>query len=119
MGTNVNENNIVNTDVANSDVTEVLENELKDLDDVKDLGYKPLTLSNWFFTFMCMNIPVIGLFYLLIMSFSKSQPLKRDFARAYLIYQIIFLTISVVLVFIFCYFGLEILDNALKFMQEL
>ena len=66
-----------------------------------------------------LNIPVIGLVYLLFLSFSKSQPLKRDFARAYLIYQIIFITISIVLISIFCYFGLELLDNALKFMQEL
>jgi len=86
-----------------------------DLDD----RYLPLTTANWFFTFMCMNIPVIGLIYLLVVSFSKSQPLKRDFARAYILYQILFLSISVILVFVFCYYGLEIADNALKFMQEL
>lgn len=87
----------------------------KDLDD----RYLPLTTANWFFTFMCMNIPIIGLIYLLVVSFSKSQPLKRDFARAYILYQILFLSISVILVLVFCYYGLEIADNALKFMQEL
>lgn len=81
--------------------------------------FRHISIANWFVTFMCMNIPIIGLIYLLILSFSKSQPLKREFARAYLIYQIIFIVISIILILIFCYFGLEVLDNALKFMQEL
>lgn len=81
--------------------------------------FRHISIANWFVTFMCMNIPIIGLVYLLILSFSKSQPLKREFARAYLIYQIIIILISLVFLFIFCYFGLEILDNALKLMQEL
>lgn len=84
-----------------------------------DERYRPMTLSNWFVTFMCMNIPIIGLFYLIGLCFSKQQALKRDFARAYLLYQFIFLTIAVVLVGVFCYYGLELADNALKFMQEL
>lgn len=118
----INKIEMIETNVTESvdgvdEVTE-LEN-IKESNKVNDLGYKPLTFSNWFFTFMCMNIPIIGLLYLIYLSYSKSQPLKRDFARAYLMYQVIFLTISIVLVFIFCYFGLELLDNALKLMQEL
>lgn len=121
----MNENMVVDVDETTSTTDIDVNNQ--ELDNIlnepfhkeESLIYKPLTITNWFFTFMCMNIPIIGLLYLLILSFSKSQPLKRDFARAYLIYQIIFITISVVLVFIFCYLGLEVMDNALKFMQEL
>jgi hypothetical protein len=112
-GENMDKNN---TTVLEKEELESLASDLK-ID--TDTEYKPLTLSNWFFTFMCMNIPVIGLFYLLILSFGRRKSLKKDFARAYLLYQVIFITIAVVLVGIFCYFGLEVLDNVLKFMQEL
>ena len=87
--------------------------------DVLDERYRPLTFAKWFVTFMCIGIPIVGLLYLIGLSISKNQTLKRDFARAYLLYQFIFLAISVVLVIVFCYYGLEIADNALKFMQEL
>lgn len=87
--------------------------------EVLDERYRPMTLSNWFVTFMCMNIPIIGLVYLIGLCFSKEQVLKRDFARAYLLYKFVFLVIAVVLVGVFCYYGLELADNALKFMQEL
>lgn len=81
--------------------------------------YRPLTMSNWFTTFMFMNVPVFGLLYLIFIALFSKQPLKKDFARAYLVYQLIFIGIAVVVVAIACYFGIEMLDNALKFMQEL
>jgi len=81
--------------------------------------YRPLTMSNWFTTFMFMNVPIFGLLYLLFIAIFSHQPLKKDFARAYLVYQLIFTGIAIIAVLIMCYFGVEMLDNALKLMQEL
>lgn len=114
-----------NADAVVTDIEDVCEGTDNKTDnsnkvvEVLDERYRPMTLSNWFVTFMCMNIPIIGLVYLIFLCFSKKQALKRDFARAYLLYQFIFLAISVVLVGVLCYYGLELADNALKFMQEL
>ncbi len=38
---------------------------------------------------MCMNIPVIGWIYLLILAFCPSKGPRRDFAKAYLLYKLL------------------------------
>ena len=81
--------------------------------------YRPLTMSNWFTTFMFMNVPIFGLLYLLFLAIFSKQALKKDFARAYLLYQLIFYGIAIVIVGLIAYLGIEMLDNAIKFMQEL
>ena len=45
----------------------------------------------WFLTFMCMNIPIVGWIYLLCLAFGKKENQLRDFAKAYLVYKLVFL----------------------------
>lgn len=77
------------------------------------------TVFRWFFTFMCMNIPVIGWFYLVFLSFSKKRPERRNFARAYLFYKLIFLLISLAILGCLIYIGLGLLDQLLAYVEML
>lgn len=82
-----------------------------------DLAKAPV--HSWFFTFMCMNIPIIGWFYLLYLAFNKKKTERRNFARAYLFYKLIFLLISAVILGIFIYIGLGLLEQLLAYMEML
>lgn len=73
----------------------------------------------WFFTFMCMNIPVVGWIYLLRLAFGKKDNQLRDFAKAYLLYKLVFLVISLVILGILIYIGLDAADKILAYMEML
>lgn len=76
-------------------------------------------VHRWFFTFMCMNLPILGWFYLLALAFSKKYPYRRNFARAYLFYKLVFLLASVLIIGILVYIGLDLLDQLLAYMEML
>lgn len=76
-------------------------------------------VHSWFFTFMCMNIPVFGWFYLFYLAFNKKKTLRRNFARAYLYYKLLFLIISAVILGILIYIGMGLLDQLLAYMEML
>ena len=80
---------------------------------------RPIEISEWFHTFMCMNIPVAGWIYLLRLAFGKKDNQLRDFARAYLLYKLVFLIISLILLGILVYIGLDIVDKVLAYMEML
>ena len=73
----------------------------------------------WFFTFMCMNIPVVGWIYLLRLAFGKKDNQLRDFAKAYLLYKLVFLVISLVILGLLIYIGLDAADKILAYMEML
>lgn len=73
----------------------------------------------WFLTFMCMNIPIVGWIYLLALAFGKKKNLLRDFAKAYLLYKLVFLAAALVLLGIMVYIGLDIADKLLAYMEML
>lgn len=91
---------------------------LPDLDLVDD-SMADAPVRSWFFTFMCMNIPVIGWFYLLYLAFNKKKALRRNFARAYLVYKLLFLIIAAVILGILLYIGMGLLDQLLAYMEML
>lgn len=76
-------------------------------------------VHQWFFTFMCINIPFIGWIYLFYLAFSKKRTERRNFARAYLFYKLLFLVISIILLGIIVYISLDILDQLLAYMEML
>ncbi len=79
----------------------------------------PATVGEWFFTFMCMNIPIAGWFYLLYLAFNKKKTELKNFARAFLFYKLVFLAISAVILGILIYIGLDYLDQLLAYMEML
>lgn len=76
-------------------------------------------VHSWFFTFMCMNIPVVGWFYLFYLAFSKKKTPRQNFARAYLYYKLLFLIIAAVILGITICIGMDLLDQLLAYMEML
>ena len=93
-----------------------------DMEESRDKGLNEgyaMPPRTWFFTFMCMNIPVAGWIYLLRLAFGEKDNQLRDFARAYLLYKLVFLIISLILLGILVYIGLDIVDKVLAYMEML
>ncbi len=86
-------------------------------DDSIDSVFVPV--RSWFVTLMCMNIPIIGWIYLIILACSPSKGPRRDFAKAYLLYKLVFLLISLAILAVAVHYGLEVLDKVLAYMEML
>lgn len=82
-------------------------------------GSEQESVSTWFLTFMSMNIPIVGWFYLFRLAFSKKHTQRQNFARAYLFYKLIFLAVSALILGILIYVGLDMLDQILTYMEML
>ncbi|MBQ6856445.1 MAG: hypothetical protein IJO13_05010 [Lachnospiraceae bacterium] len=91
----------------------ILKEKKKEIKQTSDSAY------NWFFTFMCMDIPLIGFIYLFYLAFNKKDRGRREFARAYILYKILFLIISAILLIMIAEIGLDVLDKVLEYMQML
>jgi len=78
-----------------------------------------ILVRHWFVTFMCMNIPIIGWIYLMTLAFSRSKDPRKDFAKAYLLYKLVFLLLSLVILAVAIHYGLELLDKVLAYMEML
>jgi heme/copper-type cytochrome/quinol oxidase subunit 2 len=76
-------------------------------------------VSDWFFTFMCMNIPVAGWIYLMCLAFNRRHTERRNFARAYLFYKLVFFTVALVIILILGVAAMNLLDQLLAYMQML
>ncbi len=76
-------------------------------------------ISTWFLTFMCMNIPVIGWIYLFYLAFSKKKRDRRNFARAYLFYKLVFLVAGLVILAVVAVTAMNLLEELLDYMQML
>lgn len=76
-------------------------------------------VRHWFVTLMCMNIPIIGWIYLIVLACSPSKGPRRDFAKAYLLYKLVFLILALAILSVAVYYGLEVLDKVLAYMEML
>lgn len=74
---------------------------------------------SWFFTFMCMNMPVVGWFYLFYKARHEEDPARKEFARAYLFYKLVFLIAGLIVLLILIWIGLGLLDQLLAYMEML
>ena len=80
------------------------------------------TVRDWFFTFMCMNIPIIGWIYLARLASGKHEKYgndRRSFAQAYLFYKMVFLVAAIVILAIGFVIGFEVLEWLLDYMEML
>ncbi len=73
----------------------------------------------WFLTFMCMNIPLVGWIYLFYLAYSKKNTDRRSFARAYLLYKLVFFIITAIILGVLIYIGLDLFDQLLAYMEML
>ena len=72
----------------------------------------------WFNTFMIMNLPVIGWIYLLILALSKKDQ-RKDFARAYLVYKLVFFLVALGIIALLLYSSMDIADRLLQYINML
>lgn len=96
----------------------------KDIKDPRDARDETLenTVRDWFFTFMCMNIPIIGWIYLARLASGKHEKYgndRRSFAQAYLFYKMVFLVAAIVILAIGFVIGFEVLEWLLDYMEML
>lgn len=75
--------------------------------------------KEWFYTFMCMNIPIIGWIYLFRLAHRKDGGDRKEFAQAYLFYKLIFLAISLVILLILLFVGIRAADRLFAYMEML
>lgn len=88
--------------------------------EVEGPGYiRRSSIRSWFQTFMIMNIPIAGWFYLLYLAVSKRSDQRKDFAKAYLIYKLVFLLVALAILAILMYVGLDAADKVLRYMDML
>ena len=92
----------------------------------KRLTIRPLSerwwtpsVRSWFFTFMCMNMPIVGWFYLFHKARYEEDPARKVFARAYLFYKLVFFIAGAVVLLILIWIGLGLLDQLLAYMEML
>lgn len=92
----------------------------------KRLTIRPLSerwwtpsVHSWFFTFMCMNMPIVGWFYLFHKARYEEDPARKEFARAYLFYKLVFFIAGAVVLLILIWIGLGLLDQLLAYMEML
>ena len=92
----------------------------------KRLTIRPLSerwwtpsVRSWFFTFMCMNIPIYGWFYLKKLARQPEHNKMQDFARAYLYYKMVFLAVSLVIVILLLIVGIIGINKLFAYMELL
>ncbi len=76
-------------------------------------------ISKWFHTFMCMNIPIYGWFYLKKLARQPEHSEMQDFARAYLYYKMVFLAVSLVIVILLLIIGIFSINKLFAYMELL
>lgn len=82
-------------------------------------GWWTPSVRSWFFTFMCMNMPIVGWFYLFHKARYEEDPARKEFARAYLFYKLVFFIAGAVVLLILIWIGLGLLDQLLAYMEML
>lgn len=75
--------------------------------------------KDWFYTFMCMNIPIYGWVYLIRLAHGKEENELRDFAQAYLYYKLVFLIVALIILGILAGIGFYAFDKLLAYMEML
>ena len=103
-----------------TNLTPQQENEIfNDAESADPVCCRRAPLRTWFCTFMIMNLPIIGWIYLLFLALKKNGDQRKDFARAYLVYKLVFLIVALAILALFLYIGLELADNLLQYMEML
>ena len=73
-------------------------------------------VSQWFHLLCCMNIPIIGFIYMLVLSLrKKTPPQKRAFAIAYVLYRILVLILAGTILFVLYKVGLSFVEQILNY----
>lgn len=98
------------------------EREKKKKTEMRDGGLlrHPAEIGKWFRILCFMNIPVFGIFYMLIKLLRKKTPAdQRSFAAAFLIFRFLVLLLAGTVLFILYQIGLDFVDTLLKYADRM
>lgn len=74
---------------------------------------------NWFITFLIMDIPVFGFITLLVWALGKNtDPVKKTFARARILYRVIFTVITLAILYVLFRLAVPRLEHLLDYLQK-
>lgn len=85
----------------------------------KDTGIQKWgNIGQWFQTICWMHIPIIGFWYLVIMAIRRKTPKeKKAFAKAYILFRILVLTLALTILYIFYRMGLSFVEQILSYIN--
>ena len=84
----------------------------------KEVMEKYVSVSRWFLSICWMQIPVIGIIYVFVLAFGrKTPPAKKSFARAYLLYRVLVLFLTVVIIYVLYRIGVNFIDGILQYVK--
>lgn len=73
-------------------------------------------VGRWFQTICWINIPVIGLLYLLVLLISKNTSKHRkNFILGYLLYKLLVWMLAILLIYCLYKMGIDFIDNMLDY----
>lgn len=73
-------------------------------------------IGRWFQIICCMNIPVIGFLYMVILACSrKTEVEKKAFAKAYVLFRILVFFLALVILYVLYRVGLDFVDGMLQY----
>ncbi len=74
--------------------------------------------SQWFLCICWLNIPVIGLIYALVLAIYPGTPRdKKNYARGYILYQILVLLLSLTIMYVVYQVGLSFIEEMLSYVR--
>ena len=84
--------------------------------DLEEIQSGPSVLS-WFITLMILSIPIVNIVYCFVLVISRSQ--KRRYATAWLIANILFMSLVIIISLILLNVAVEFGDSVLEYMEML
>lgn len=81
-------------------------------------GEGNLSVSQWFLSICWLKIPIIGIFYALILALNPRTPReKRNFARGYILYRVLVLLLAVTVLYVVYHLGLGFVEELLSYVK--
>ena len=107
----------LNSRAKNQSINKISDEDLENSE--YELMYS-LSFTNWLLTFLIQDIPIIGEIALLFWSFSRKQPVgKKHYARARLIYKLIFDALAIITIYLLYVVGMQVLQGVIQYMEML
>ena len=72
-----------------------------------------MTFWQYLLTFILINLPVVGMIFLIVFMFDKQKPNRANMCRAYTAYLVLFIVVGAILLGIFLFIVLAAADDTL------
>lgn len=86
---------------------------------VEEKKNESVNSQHWFTILTYIGIPIIGFIYLIVLSRSNEQPIKQEFAKAYIKFKLVHLATVLIILTIIIYLAIPYFDKLLAYMELL